>query len=542
MEIDEIFEIIHQIQIEAGNPILKQTPKGNSHHTTPIWYKNIPKMEKKQIEHFYKNRTKAFRELMNLTRLPDGRYKLNLDFINYYADYFYVDNQSLSNRLPLQLFSKGSLGIVYVLYRDGLNFIVKQIPNVKLNLYLSLRVIELTKELCMRNESFYINSFRMKKKMYSSYLSYETKFEESRYCLRVESNNFTNQTLLHMIINEYLGDNPNYLYQYDSFYCLNGKNIDGYNITEFSNEGDLSKFIQKVILTEELIMDIMIQIMTPLFVLKHPMIGFLHSDIKPKNIFVNITPEGKIHFKLSDFDKSSIFYKNIRFHNDHYNYSIKKEFMGIINLNKTPFPLHTSDSYSYYSMNDTNLYGKVAGFHEFIMSNPEGFYSSFDIYTFFYSLILEPKIYEWMIGHPRSIIWEMYKYLFHYDEPIEWMKFENNIQSIYEKKISGDISSIKFFWKQFKINAFKLRYDINEIYNKLGINIQTIKGKIPESTYQLIQNYHLNQDILYISYDNHLCIVEPDITEDKCLTNVYSKISKDPRDLGYSYLYVEDSL
>jgi serine/threonine protein kinase len=340
-----------------------------------------------------------------------------------------------------------------------------------------------------------------------------------------------------MILNHYLGDNPNYLYQFDSFYCSKGNHMDGYNITEFSNAGDLSKYINSTDLSEMILQDIILQIMSPLFILKHPIIGFLHSDLKPKNIFVNIIND-VTQFKLADFDKSSIFYKNIRFYNDNFNYTI-----GTVNT--TPFELHKSHStpsYYYYSLKDTNFYGKYIGFHEFIMSNPEGFYASFDIYTFFYSLILETKVYKWMIDNPDNSIWKIYGYLFHENETTEWKKFLRNIDEVNNGLIKGDTTSIKFYWEQFKINAFKLRYHIEELYDIIGINLDKIKKQFPKETIDLIQSETPKKEVYYISYDNHLCTIEPDKDAKECNTNIYSKVSKDPRDKGYSYIYNYDFL
>lgn len=533
--IRDIFEVIHMIEIEKGKNIIKQTPKPYHRTTKPIWCNSVNKVQRKQVETFYKNRLKSFRNLMSISK-RNGKYELNLDFINYYADYFYIDEDCLCKTLNLKKIGGGKAGIVYTIVGNDsqFDFIVKQIPNVGLNLYLSLRIVELSDTLAQRNEAFYINSFQMKKKVHG-WIGTTKDYNQNRYCIQVPSDNFTNQTLLHMILNEYLGDNPNYLYQYDSFYCSKGSKMDGYNITEFANSGDLSRYIQTTDITIEILIHIIKQVMSPLFVLKHPMIGFLHSDLKPKNIFVNMV-NGIPQFKIADFDKSSIFYKNIRFYNDNFNYTIGS-------VNTTPFQLHkshTSHAYYYYSLKDTNFYGKYIGFHEFIMSNPEGFYSSFDIYTFFYSLLLERKVYECLMNNPKNIVWDIYGYLFHESEKTEWNKFLDNIKEIHSGKIIGDTTSIKFYWEQFKLNGFKLRYHIDDVYSLLDINIQKIKDKFPSETIDLIKIDKPSKETLYISYDNHLCSIEPNEDDKECRTNIYSKISKDPRDKGYSYLYNYD--
>jgi serine/threonine protein kinase len=544
--VNDFFQIIHELRedIEKDKYVIKKTPGPTISKVVPIWCSKISNPKREQVELFYMYRLDAFDDLMNITNV-DGRYQLDLDFINYYADHFYIDNNCLCKDLLNKAvrIGGGKAGIVYAIGKDPkekqIDYIIKQIPNVGLNLYLSLDIDELTPNLSMRNDAFYVNSLLMKKNVYSSMFYYTKDSEIKRYCLQIPNDNFTNQTLLHMILNQYLGDNPNYLYQFDAFYCLTGNRMDGYNITEFANGGDLSNFINKTILNEDDIINMIKQIMTPLFVLKHPKIGFLHSDLKPKNIFVNEI-NGVPYFKLADFDKSSIFYRNIRFYNNHFNYTIKS--YGDL-LNKTPFPLHkSSEGYIYYSMQDTTFYGKYIGFHEYIMSNPEGFYSSFDIYTFFYSLILERKIYEWMMANPKSPIWQIYNYLFHRNEKSQWDKFIKNISDIYEKKITGDITSIKFYWEQFRTNGFQLRYNIDDIYTILDINMKTIKNLFPKKTLKLIKIYKPTEDVFTISNDHHLCSIEPKEKDTTCRTNIYSKKSKDPRDLLSSYLYGYDTL
>jgi hypothetical protein len=540
----------------------KTIPQTTRTKIEPLWCKNVQKMEKKKIEKFYKDRSLALDQLMDVQRLPSGKYMLNLDFINHYSDYFYINNECVCNKLfdeqgsnffiVGKLLGKGKTGSVYLLLdtrtRDNQKpdiFVLKTISNVTLNSYLPLRLI-IIDQATIKNDAFIVNEFKIRKKTSSSYLSYisGSKKESDYYCcLQCPTDNFTNQTLLHMILNRLLGDNPNYLYQYDSFYCSNEKTktIEGYNITEYCNADDLSKYLNTIdSINEQILIDILKQVLTPLFVLKHPIFGFLHSDLKTKNIFVN-NDNGLVTLKIADFDKSSIFYKNIRFFNNSFNYTLNGQIEGW-NWKGTPFPLNKSKPYWYYNLGEGDLISKYVFFHEYIMSNPEGFYSSFDIYTFFYSLILEKPVMKWMFNNPENRIWDFYKYLFHGNEPDQWEKFLKDVQS-HEEESSKTTSSIKFYWEQFKKNAYKLRYNVNDLYTALGININSVRNLFPSETIQMIQNNPKpNIDILYVSNDNHLCIVEPSPGDAECKTNVYSKKSKDPRDLLTSYIYNYDNL
>jgi len=545
-DLEDIFKIMFTLDFSKSNKLYNIVPKNSTSISKPIWCQNISKMRKKKIESFYKNRIDAFDNLMNVKISPSGRYMLDVDFLNHYADYFYIDNPCVCKKIfekdnfflteekPL---GEGKTGRAYVLMdvrtKDDKSpdlFVLKIINNVRLNYYLSLRIMMNNKK--SMNESFDVNSFEMERKSGKN---------RGSYCLQVPSDNFTNQTLIHMILNRLLGDCPNYLYQYDSFYCskrtqgmLYGtkETFDGYNITEFCNYRDLSYYINKLKnINEIVIMDILTQVITPLFILKQPIFGFLHSDLKTKNVFVNIVNDKAI-FKIADFDKSSIFYKNIRFFNNTFNYTIN----GVVdgwNFKTTPFPLHKSEKYLYYNLAEGDYITEYVSFHEYIMSNPEGFYSSFDIYTFFYSLILEKPVSRWMLSNLGSPIWRFYKYLFHADEPEEWDKFMKNIIELLDVSVK-DTSRITFYWNQFKKNKYKLRYQVDEIYRLLKISLDKVQNQFPQTTIQIIKsNLKPNIDLLYISNDNHLCTIQPVETEKECMTNVYSKL------LG-TYLYNYD--
>ena len=178
-------------------------------------------------------------------------------------------------------------------------------------------------------------------------------------------------------MNILLGDNPNYLRMEDYFFHQK----DGYIITEYCNQQDLVAFINQAQITEDLILEIIKQICSVLFILKQDINGFLHSDLKTKNILVSNKENKDLIFKIADFDKSSIFFNGVRFYNAKYNYTLGYG-------HKNPFPLSNFNGYEVYCLSNysiPSLIGKYIGFHEYIMSSPFGFYTSFDFYTFFYS-------------------------------------------------------------------------------------------------------------------------------------------------------------
>ena len=525
----EDFPIHYDMDFSSMKRYYYHTPK-NVNVTEPIWCKN-KMIDKQNLESFYHQRRNKLASLMKFD-LSDVRYKVDFDFINHFSNFFFIDNPFIKDTIfnkdniivcPENL-NQGKTAKGYIimnLYKQL--YVLKIIPFVRLNHYLPIRVFKLD-ESKIKNSSFEFNSIQIKNK-------------SGKYCIQVPSDNFTNQTIIHMILNLILGKCENYLYQYDVFYfskpSLYGSSStwDGYNITEYCNFKDLSYYLNQVELNEDILLDVLSQVMKPLLILKQPIFGFLHSDLKTKNIFVHVENQKTI-FKIGDFDKSSIFFNKIRFFNQSYNFTLNGKVDGW-NIKSTPFLLYHTDKYDYYTLYDGDYISEYITFHEYLMSNPEGFYASFDIYTFFYSLILEKPVCRWLLEHPDSLVWKFYHFLFHKEEPEEWNKFTKNIVSLLEIP-EAETCRIKFYWNQFKINKFKLRYNIDEIYNLLNISIPKIKELFPKETIDKILNTK-EEITLKISKNNHIFTHEPFETDKSGMTNVYSKYFK-------TYLYNYDSI
>jgi len=432
---------------------------------------------KKMVE----QRNNALENLMKVS-YQNNRYKFNIDFISKYATFFVTETNSHNIIKDCVEIAKGKTGWIYLLL-DKL--VLKQIRNVKYYEFLPLKVIKCQPFMSEIFPSIDDNALEMVQ---------NDKLD--RYYLQVSTDNFTNQTIIHLILNYVLKESPNYLYQFDSFYCNQNGKIDGYNLTERSNLNDLSSYIMSVDeITESFFMDMIRQILNPLVILKQERFGFLHSDLKTKNIFVHQV-KGKVYYKIADFDKSSIFFNRVRFFNHQYNY-----ILGFYRSN--PFPVQEG---KYYCLSDCGWIGKYIGFHEYIMSSPFGFYVSFDIYTLFYSIILEPRILAFFMQNKNPEIWKWYEFLFERD----WENFKIHIQEIYHNP-PVDRHSIKYCWEQFRKNQFRLKIDIEPLYDMIGI----------QKNYSKSEKNHL--PILKLTQQNHLCITEPDEDNLFCETNPYYK-------------------
>jgi hypothetical protein len=213
---------------------------------------------------------------------------------------------------------------------------------------------------------------------YSKYNVFDTTHREyEKVMLSVASDNFSNQTIQHMIIEQILGNFrlPNYVKQFDAILCYNWSDtfapdegerwwdfikrntsqaanyigrkldltsatVDGLSLMEIADHGDLhghlfevqrktfsrvrtpSDLAENQALLRELqsfLNGMISQILKPLSILQHSRFAFVHGDLKSKNVFVK-KERNQFIYKIADYDKSSINYNGIRFHNEGNNY------------------------------------------------------------------------------------------------------------------------------------------------------------------------------------------------------------------------------
>lgn len=229
-----------------------------------------------------------------------------------------------------------------------------------------------------------------------------------------KSDNFDNQTVLHFILNEILGNKykiPNFIYQYDVFRCKKPDGTyTGYNVMEFANGSTLDQYINKIGETrfngyqQENILKanideitlffqkMLVQIFTTLYILQQPKYKFISGDFKTQNIFVHIGKDGEPIYKLADFDKSSITYKGVRFFNKG-NFAVRnlrKTYTDINDYNKTDFSSRTQAS----DVNKVNVIHNLSTLEQdnIVKQINEDTYSIYSFYTQFKENINEPEV------------------------------------------------------------------------------------------------------------------------------------------------------
>jgi hypothetical protein len=336
----------------------------------------------------------------------------------------------------------------------------------------------------------------------------------------VGTNNFTNQTIQHCILNKILKDSPNYVYQYDAFVCSSGT----YNITKFSNEGTLPSFLirNKDNINDEFIIDMIMQILEPLNILKSNKYSFNHNDLKLMNVFVNQDSSNNITYQIADFDKSSITWNGVRFYNNNYDYSL---------TDSPPFPPETYNGNLVYRVsNKFNLFIQV-----YIMHYYRGIYTNHDIYTLFISFLLEPVFYEYVINNVESRFWNMWELL--WIDHADMVTLNNRIAKEHAKYLINNshirnMRSIAFINKILVEENVKLRVspeltgimlnlqsEHEASVNESGSSINELRSSISE-----LRSSINELGSIYITKGNNICIDDCDKSTyfSRCHTNKHS--------------------
>jgi len=378
---------------------------------------------RKMLEQHHRERQALLKALWSLGT-PLGPGLRNLEFISQYDKLVTLNDPCLCQRVinPApktrgnlsigKSFGKGKMGEAYLMdSASGEQYIIKKIASVEPRpTYIGLRIYLSSADAAWRSAQIMNPSVRYNTLTFRQ----GGKGEPTEGTLILKCGGFTNQSCLHMIINEILGDSPNYVYQYDAFYCEGG----GYSMLDIANRGDMSNYLDSLnakAYTGDMLDDMIGQLLPPLALLKHDAFGFIHADLKCRNVFVHDDGAGPV-YRLADFDKSSIYWHGLRFHNNDRDllslegssfaipaYERERCIFGqgdstytavnVGNLRAT----YTNDSYMACAVaHGTRACGLKPGqeIQQYTMFGPYGFFLTFDIYTFMISCMLEPTIWK----------------------------------------------------------------------------------------------------------------------------------------------------
>ena len=532
--------------------------------------------------------------LLNLMKF-DG--KFNVDFISYYDKWWkltpenekclcerFVKGQT-NFQFNKEAIGKGGVGQAFLISLpvnqgsdERQSYVVKLLmKEVNDCPYLSVRFTEVTIEdvLTYMNPSMLCNlqigSLRNQSISESHSDSKLDENDNKKYNMTVSCDDFSNQTCMHMILDIILGKyyhNDNFIYQYDAFVCKDpkGKNV-AYTVMDKA-DGDLNKYfryleesISGVIdrfdsstgrnksYTSKLTLNfshILIDVFTPLKILKQLRYGFVHADLKTQNIFYSGDLEDdNLKFMIADYDKSSIYFNSVRFYNGTRDSNLKDMISNYPKLESVGKMMNGKyRDIQYYRMNSlggtTNKIMGVFGanvpwWQLNIMYSSYGFYLSHDIYTFMLSLAGQ-QLFWGYINDPYDREKEST-----YDSSDKYKRITKNdiikvwnslwideedkfyvTKFIYDLHKNRDTHRLRE-WNINEINAFliespvKLKFDLSEIYDILGISI-------PEES---LDPFNLmNKHGVVISHKGKLCLTgkcDEIVGKNKiCKTNRYS--------------------
>ncbi|AGF85596.1 putative protein kinase [Moumouvirus goulette] len=355
---------------------------------------------------------------------------------------------------------------------------------------------------------------------YSFFNAFKSGKGDGLIYLNCSNDNFTNQTIMHIILDNILSHyyNDHYIYQYDVFFCENRSNVkigtssiinaatfgyssktnvkqvDGYSILEFANAGSLFDIIENMSNTfiniiddyENLLFifnDIFVQVLKTLQILQQPKYSFVHGDLKTKNIFVSFNNYIKLPqkytdtqgnkkqkfpqyiYKIADYDKSSITWNGVRFYNSGNIATnlVHKVFNDIFMLNLTS----VSDK-DYYVLTNilpmvekcSNILGNIEIESVLIRYSPIPFYTSIDIYSFIISMMLHKLFYSFvkfsLENNITNEIIQILKILFNELDFIILLEHFDNYHMSLNKIDNGDYGQIIKIIKNKHINLKKI--------------------------------------------------------------------------------------
>ena len=490
----------------------------------PVWCFNLDDLQndeivvaeiERQLAENYFTREQAFQALLKFS--PDTQ-TWNMDFVSKFYTYFLIDEDCICKQLfdPEitgedtsifelgQVFATGKVGSASeLLLKDSKErYVVKSVRVSRLKKYLSVVPLAITQAAESMNPGISANTWTFKKSR-----------GVEKGVIVIQNDDFTNQTCLHMILNLLLGPNPNYIRQYDAFYCQNTETSKyfGYNVMPLSNGGNLFSYLNKVEVTDELLIEIMRQICTPLVTLKQPQHAFVHADLKCMNIFVNLTDDEQPIFQIADYDKSSVFWNGARFYNASKDYTAFSSYL----TDDYKVKVHRSSQLYYDLYSYTQAYANIPIVQLYTMHNPYGFFLSYDFYTMMMSLLQHPRVWEFVKSRDTDFMSLWRKMWF---DEADFDKVMNFVErSHLQEKQTQSMTDMNRFYSSIHL---KFRFDFEYIYEHLGLPTGPQARSSVSSLRGLKERQ--NSDELYITQQGsgHVCTHIP--FESWCNTNTYS--------------------
>lgn len=417
-----------------------------------MWYEVAP-TEKESMKRVLMERFQSRYQALMLLRLN------HVDFLRHFNQYFSLDNPKLCDTLlsenrffRIQEMARGAVGIVsrVTLLSHDLVVVLKEIPVTAQPSFLPLNVYSMTDAHEVMNPA-------LKRRLMI------TKKGDPKLIAVSCPDSFTNQTIQHCILNLILEDTPQYIYQYDAFWC----GPKGYNITELAHLGTLHSHMSHYYSRDGL-HEATRQLLSVMSRLKSDDYGFVHADLKGKNVFVSGSTESPI-YKIADFDKSSISWHGFRFYNASLDYRLSNEPPQVVD--------------GYYQALSSLLPLQV-----YTMHNPFGYYMSYDIYTLFLSYLAVPQVWNdvyrcYTLGEKGFLFYDVFKSMWKANDFAKLMTWAS---THYESLVK--ISHINAMLHKLQL---WLKVDISDVYRSFHVPPPVIHDEVISQTITLSQGDHL---------------------------------------------------
>lgn len=473
--------------------------------TSPFCDKNLtswPESIKEIIKKARSNRYSAL-ELLNTSKQTSEDYHYpNLNFINDYGTFFIdgdscycsigtekPDNPNIKIDTEFKESDIGNKIVIISTWQKEFPFILKKIENVPKLQFLSMRIKTYGKSL----SPFMANIIG----------SLNKNCDENHNVLIAYGDQFTNEICINLILNQISehNENTNLVYLYDAFYCKNGKKFNEFKITDFVDK-NVSKYLEEQKNNPNfgnILFMLCKQVLRILTILKINEYGFVHGNLKCSTVYVKIKKDEDPVFKIGDFKKSSVFWHGVRFCNPMIDL-LDKIYEGI--------PVKTDE--------DLDLYYKLPLKPEIYIASWIPFHMTYDIYTFFYSLMLEPSVWNYFTKESNNkdefFLEKALRFLF----PYEYEKMLSQLQ-----KLHLDVNSLKITGDQLRsmatinnnLRQFKLRWSLVSLEKIFDIKSESIESKPTEKIQELAgKKYKLSK--------GHICTSEC-TKNHSCVTNKY---------------------
>ncbi|AGD92120.1 putative serine/threonine-protein kinase [Megavirus lba] len=570
---------------------------------------------KQVLNQRYQNINQSFYNLLTNNLNDSINNVINIDFLeNFYKNFYignYQDNNLCSlmkkfdasngivsdkNLVKRRTVGSGSAGKAYLIESHNGNYeiVIKKMNFVKQyrNKFLELNVIlaKYDEPIISRPNNKYfeydvnrfIKAIELKNQGYSAYNAFVSNAGNGLIYLSSSNDNFTNQTIQHIILNLILSQyqNDHFIYQYDAFFCENRSNFkigtssifsaatlgyspktnvtqtDGYSVLEFADSGSLYDILENLsasnmsdmrknyINISYILNDIFVQILKTMQILQQPKYAFVHGDLKTKNIFVSQDglmdlPQAyrdksekptkkfaKYIYKIADYDKSSITWNGVRFYNSG---NIATNIIHTIFSDLMEIDLTSVIDNDYYVLTNilpviekfSNMAGNIEIESILIRYSPIPFYTSVDIYSFIISMFLHKIFYDYV------------KFSIEYDfnneiitiikilfKQIDFMIIMEHFERYHrnDKKIDG--GDYGLIMKIIKNKHISLKKNISEIFDVYHLSLTLSE---PRQTVSHL-DIGLNGNICVSPCEDNKCAISKtinnNIMEDNCRENV----------------------